>query len=281
MRSTDAPVRRPVAAAQVLAVGSGGARRRPDTLVTEEPMEIRVHGPGEPPSPLAVTMRTPGDDFELAAGFLLTEGILGGADDVDRIAYCVGPDGAQEFNVVTVRTRHPVVEGLPVRAFPVSSSCGLCGRASLDGLAARCAPVAGGPVVDAEVVRSLPDRLAGHQHLFGRTGGLHAAARFTPDGRLLAVREDVGRHNALDKLVGHALLTGALPCSSEVLVVSGRLSFEIVQKAAVAGIPVICAVSAPSNLAVAAATRLGQTVVGFLRGERFNVYSHPDRIAVA
>lgn len=278
MRSSDAPVRRPVAAAQVLAVGADGARRRPDTLVTEEPMEIRVHGPGERPTALAVTMRTPGNDFDLAAGFCLTEGVVEGAGDVERIAYCVGADGEQEFNVVTVRTRRPVVDRVPARNFAVNASCGLCGKAALDDVHVRCAPVGEGPLVPAGVVRSLPERLAEHQRLFGQTGGLHAAARFTADGVLTSVREDVGRHNALDKLVGDALLQGALPCSSDVLLVSGRLSFELVQKAAVAGIPVLCAVSAPSNLAVAAAERFGQTVVGFLRDDRFNVYTHPRRI---
>jgi FdhD protein len=280
-------VRRPVTATSVVEVDVDGVRSRPDRLVTEEPMEIRVHGPGEAPAALAVTMRTPGTDFELAAGFLRTEGLIDGAADLSTIAYCrtatdagtkPSPHEAQQFNVVTVRVRHPIVAEISTRRFLATSACGVCGKAALDELDVRCAPVGPGPVVPASVVRTLPARLAEHQRLFGQTGGLHAAARFTPAGDLVAVREDVGRHNALDKLVGHALLERTLPLRGEVLLVSGRLSFELVQKAAVAGLPVLCAVSAPSSLAVAAAERFGQTVVGFLRGDRFNIYAHAHRI---
>jgi FdhD protein len=278
MNRTAAPVRRPTTAASVLAVEPDGARRRPDRLVTEEPLEIRVHGPREEPVALAVTMRTPGSDFELAAGFCRTEGVLRDAGDLDTIAYCLNGEGEQEYNVVTLRMRRAIVAQVTGRNFVANSSCGVCGKATLDDLAVRCDPVGAGPVVPASVVRSLPARLAGHQQLFGETGGLHAAARFTATGELVAVREDVGRHNALDKLVGAALLERGLPLRGEVLLVSGRLSFELVQKAAVAGLPVLCAVSAPSSLAVATAERFGQTVVGFLRDDRFNVYSHPERI---
>jgi FdhD protein len=277
---TAAPARRPTTATSVLAVEPDGARRRPDRLVTEEPLELRVHGPGEAPAPLAVTMRTPGNDFELAAGFCRTEGIVEGPNDIETIAYCLNGDGEQEYNVVTLRLRRPVAAEITSRRFLSTSACGVCGKAALDELEVRCDPVGPGPVVPASVVRSLPARVAEHQRLFGETGGLHAAARFAPTGELVAVREDVGRHNALDKLIGSALLERALPLGDEVLLVSGRLSFELVQKSAVAGLSVLCAVSAPSSLAIATAERFGQTVVGFLRDDRFNVYTHPERIDV-
>jgi FdhD protein len=278
VKLSSAPVRRPVTAANVLAVGTDSVRTRPDRLVTEEPMEIRLHGPGEPAVPLVVTMRTPGNDFELAAGFCRTEGLIESAADIDTLAYCLGDEGEQLFNVVTMRLWRPVVDEIGTRRFVSTSACGICGKASLDELDVRCAPVGPGPVVAASVVRALPARLAEHQRLFGQTGGLHAAARFSVAGALISVREDVGRHNALDKLVGNALLERELPLGGEALLVSGRLSFELVQKAAVAGIPLLCAVSAPSSLAVAAAERFGQTVVGFLRDDRFNVYTHAERI---
>jgi FdhD protein len=277
-----AVVRRPVTATKVLAVSTDEVRTRPDRLVTEEPLEIRVHGPGEQPVPLAVTMRTPGHDFELAAGFCLTEGVITAASDIATIGYCRtagdDADAEQRFNVVTVHVRHPIVAGIAGRRFLATSACGVCGKAAIDDLAVRCGAVRPGPVVPASTIRTLPERLAEHQRLFGETGGLHAAARFDPSGTLVTVREDVGRHNALDKLVGRGALDGALPLSDEVLLVSGRLSFELVQKAAVAGIPVLCAVSAPSSLAVATAERFGQTVVAFLRDDRFNVYTGAERV---
>jgi FdhD protein len=250
--------------------------------VTEEPLEIRVHGPRQEPVAFAVTMRTPGSDFELAAGLLCTEGLIASADDVETIEYCLAGVGEQQYNIVTVRVRTPVAaDELRARRYLANSSCGICGKAALDEVEVRCAPVGEGPGVPAGVVRQLPELLAARQNVFDRTGGLHAAARFAAAGELVAVREDVGRHNALDKLIGHALLERALPLADNVLLVSGRLSFELVQKAAIAGIPVLCAVSAPSSLAVAAAERFGQTVVGFLRGERFNVYTHRERIDLA
>ena len=242
-------------------------------------MEIRVHGPGQEPRPLAVTMRTPGHDFELAVGFCRTEHILGDADELDTVAYCLAGEGTQEYNVVTVRLRHPVADAEP-RAFAVSASCGICGKATLDDVEQHCVPVAPGPVVSRQLIGSLPSRLRAHQRVFDATGGLHASAWFDADGDVVAVREDVGRHNALDKLVGHALLERRLPMSDAVLMVSGRVSFEIVQKAAIAGIPILCAVSAPSSLAVEAAQRFGQTLVGFVRDDRANVYSHPERVDV-
>jgi FdhD protein len=277
---TEAPVRRPTSLANVLAVEPGRAQQRGDRLVTEEPLELRVHGPGEAPASLAVTMRTPGHDFELAAGFCRTEGVVSGADEIETIAYCLGGAGEQEYNVVTVRLRRAVAADVVGRRFLATSACGVCGKGALDELEVRCEPVQGGPEVAASVLRSLPVRLAEHQRWFGETGGLHAAAAFTASGDLDMVREDVGRHNALDKLVGHALLERQLPLDSHVLLVSGRLSFELVQKAAVAGIAVVCAVSAPSSLAVATAERFGQTLVGFLRDDRFNVYTHAHRIRV-
>ncbi len=261
-------------------VEAAGSRVRPDHLVTEEPMEIRVHGPGEEPMPLVVTMRTPGNDFELAVGFCVTEGLITDPHDLATVAYCVGPDGLQEFNVVTLRFRRPIVASIRERRFAATASCGLCGKAALDDLEVRCSAVGSGPTIAASVVLTLPDRLAESQAVFERTGGLHAAAIFGSDGTLVSVREDVGRHNAVDKLVGEALLARRLPLSDSLLMVSGRLSFELVQKAAVAGIPVLCAVSAPSSLAVKTAERFGQTVVGFLRDGRFNIYSHAERIHV-
>ena len=288
VQARDLAVRRPVTTAQVVTVDGESVTTRRDQLATEEPMEIRVQGPGQEPVAFAVTMRTPGNDFELAAGLCRTEGLIEGASDLDTIAYCLtaalAPDAErpeQQYNVVTVRLRTPVPDDLRERRYLASSSCGICGKAALDEVEVRCAPVGPGPQVAASVVRALPDLLGARQRVFDQTGGLHAAARFTAAGDLVVVREDVGRHNALDKLIGHALLEGALPLADQVLLVSGRLSFELVQKAAIAGIPVLCAVSAPSSLAVAAADRFGQTIVGFLRGERFNVYTHPDRIDLA
>jgi len=266
----------------VLSVDDGIATSRRDQVATEEPMEIRVQGRGQEPVAFAVAMRTPGNDFELAAGLCRTEGIVDDPTDVETIAYCVatetGDRPEQRYNIVTVRLRRPVPDDLRERRYLANSSCGICGKAALDEVEVRCAPVGAGPRVAASTLRALPEQLATGQRVFDETGGLHAAARFTVTGELVAVREDVGRHNALDKLVGHALLERELPLSDQLLLVSGRLSFELVQKAAIAGIPVLCAVSAPSSLAVAAAERFGQTVVGFLRGPRFNVYAHPDRI---
>jgi FdhD protein len=264
---------------QVLAVDGNGARRRPDALATEEPMEIRLQGRNAPEAePLVVTMRTPGNDFELAAGFLLTEGVITHADEIEHLAYCLGGEGEQLYNVVTARLRVPVPDEVASHRFLANSSCGVCGKAALEDVEVRTKPVRPGPTISAGTISTLPEQLTRHQRVFGLTGGLHAAARFAPDGTLLAAREDVGRHNALDKLVGHALLERALPLDHDVLLVSGRLSFELVQKAAVAGIPMLCAVSAPSSLAVAAAEELGQTVVGFVRDGRFNVYAHPERV---
>jgi FdhD protein len=274
----DAPLRKPTSTAQVVAVEQGRARRRSDQLVSEEPMEIRLHGPGEEPAPVVVTMRTPGNDFELAVGFCVTEGLLHTPDDLASAAYCLGGDGEQLYNVVTVRRRTPAVAEIRGRTFVATASCGLCGKATLDDIEQRVPPIADGPVVPASVLVTLPEQLRAHQRVFGVTGGLHAAARFGADASLRAVREDVGRHNALDKLIGNAFLDRLLPLSDQIVLVSGRVSFELVQKAAIAGVPILCAVSAPSSLAVNAAERFGLTIVGFLRGDRFNVYSRSERV---
>jgi FdhD protein len=252
--------------------------RRPDRLATEEPMEIRVAGPGQVPEPVTVTMRTPGHDFELAVGFLYTEGLVG-PSDVAAVKYCELPDDEeQRYNIVTVELRRPAAATSRLRSFPASSSCGLCGTATLDEVERRCPPVAPGPAVPGSVLPTLPGRLRAGQRLFEETGGLHGAALAGADGTVGCVREDVGRHNAVDKVVGHAVLGRAVPLSGRVLMVSGRVSFEIVQKAAMAGIGVIGAVSAPSSLAVEAAERLGVTVAGFIRDGGYNLYSHPERV---
>ncbi len=267
-----------VTSVRVCAVDGDTARERPDKVVTEEPMEIRLHGPGQEPAALAVTMRTPGNDFELAVGFCFTEGVLPSPDELDTVAYCLAGEGEQEYNVVTIKLRHPVDRRGHQRTFVANASCGLCGKTTLDEVEQQCAPVGTGPIVARSVISALPERLRAAQTVFDATGGLHAAACFSAGGELVAVREDVGRHNALDKLVGHALLERQLPLRGDVLMVSGRVSFEIVQKAAMAGIPVLCAVSAPSSLAIDAARRLGQTMVGFVRGDTANVYTHPERV---
>ena len=241
-------------------------------------MEIRAGGPGQEPSQVAVTMRTPGSDFELAAGFLFTEGLIAGADDIESIAYCDLPEEEQEYNVVTVRLTRPFDPEALRRNFFASSSCGVCGKASLDDVEVRCPTLPPGPVVAASTVTGLPDALRQSQRIFEETGGLHASGLFGSDGDLEVLREDVGRHNAVDKVVGWAVLGRAVPLSGTILQVSGRLSFEIVQKAAVAGVPIVSAVSAPSSLAVGAGDRLGVTVAGFVRDGGLNVYSHPERI---
>jgi FdhD protein len=274
------PLRRNVTTTRVMAVREGSRFERADRLAGEEPMEIRAGGPGQEPTSVAVTMRTPGNDFELAAGFLYTEGLLEGRDEIASVAYCELPAEEQAYNVVTVRLARPFDGEALRRNFFATSSCGVCGKAAIEEVRVACAPLPPGPVVSDAVVVSLPQALRKAQRVFEQTGGLHAAGLFDVDGQALAVREDVGRHNAVDKLVGWALLDGSLPLSDRVLMVSGRVGFEIVQKAGVAGIPILCAVSAPSSLAVDVAGELGMTVVGFVRGRGFNVYSHPERIDV-
>ncbi len=277
--SDETVLRRNVRPIRVLAVRDGSRSERADTLAAEEPLEIRVEGPGQAPVQVAVTMRTPGGDFELAAGFLFTEGLVA-PGEVRRVAYCDDLDDAdQRFNVVTVTLGRPFDADRLRRNFYATSSCGVCGKAALDDVEVRCQPVAPGPVVPVTLLTALPDRLRAAQRVFERTGGLHAAGLFTAEGEPIAVREDVGRHNAVDKVIGERLLAGEMPLAGRILQVSGRASFEIVQKAAVAGIPIVAAVSAPSSLAVEAGERFGQTIVGFVRDGGANVYSHPERIA--
>lgn len=263
-----------------------GETRRPDTLAVEEPLEIRVGG-----TPLVVTMRTPGHDVELAAGFLVSEGAISRGDQFRSAIHCGGPGtggplaGTAEntYNVLDMALAPDVV--LPTadltRNFYTTSSCGLCGKASIDAVETVSAYDVGGDdvVVDAEFLAGLPDLLRAQQAVFDKTGGLHAAALFDADsGELLVVREDVGRHNAVDKVVGWAVLADRLPLRRTVLQVSGRASFELVQKAIMAGIPILAAVSAPSSLAVDLAEAAGLTLVGFSRGASMNVYSRADRI---
>jgi FdhD protein len=248
---------------------------RPDTLAVEEPLEIRVAG-----EPLMVTMRTPGDDMDLAAGFLVSEGVVRRTDELTSMRYCAGADetGENSYNVLDLTLTVPAPRP---RAFFTSSSCGLCGSASLDAVRQTASYDVSSDTLVASptLLSSLPDRLRQAQKVFAKTGGLHAAGLFNAAGELLCLREDVGRHNAVDKVVGWALREGRLPLTGTVLMVSGRASFELVQKAWLAGIPCLAAVSAPSSLAVDLATEAGMTVVGFLRGDTMNVYSAPHRVA--
>ncbi len=263
--------------------GDGSVRQRPDTLSAEEPFEIRVGPPGPGKrAPLAVTMRTPGDDLDLALGFLFTEGVIRSADDVLTAQLCAGTDTPNTYNVVDVvlgpDVPAPVTD--PSRNFYTTSSCGVCGKASIDAIRTRSIfPVADDRTpVSPRVLASLPDRLRERQRAFERTGGLHAAGLFDANGELLVIREDVGRHNAVDKVIGWAVRAGRLPLTGHVLMVSGRASFELTQKAWMAGIPLLAAVSAPSTLAVDLAEEAGMTLVGFLRGTSMNVYAGADRI---
>ncbi|MBD0363045.1 MAG: formate dehydrogenase accessory sulfurtransferase FdhD [Coleofasciculus sp. C3-bin4] len=269
--------------ATVWVVENGKVRSRSDQLATEEPLEIRLVSPQKT---VAVTMRTPGADFELTAGFLYSEGVVSSREDIDRISYCVDPDvdGEQRYNIVNVKLKEGLSPDLqPLeRHFFTTSACGVCGKASLEALRLRgCPVIPEGPEVSAEVIYSLPEQLRAAQRVFSTTGGLHAAGLFDTQGQLLSVREDVGRHNALDKLVGSAVLSDQLPLNNHIVMVSGRSSFEILQKCLTAGVPIVCAVSAPSSLAVALAREFGITLVGFLRGERFNVYAGRERLAIA
>jgi FdhD protein len=265
---------------RVRVVEDGHARVRPDSLATEEPMEIRLVSGGSRQT-VAVTMRTPGADFELAAGFLYGEGIISSSEEIQKISYCVDVDAEQRFNIVNVELRGNRGYDLrPLeRHFYTTSACGVCGKASLEQLELRgCPVIPPGPRVGAQTIYSLPEKLREAQGLFEATGGLHAAALFDEEGGLVVLREDVGRHNATDKLVGWALLEGRLPLRDHIVMVSGRSSFEIMQKCLVAGVPIVCAISAPSSLAVDVAREFGMTLVGFLRGNKFNVYAGPERI---
>jgi FdhD protein len=266
--------RRVVDRRTVVAVREGTVTRRADSLAGEEPMEIRVNG-----TAISVTMRTPGNDFELALGFCLTEGLVGDPGAVRSIRYCVG-DEAQEYNVVDVHLVDPtpVPDSLRRNVY-TTSSCGLCGTASIDAVRKSVPDVSGDPLrLAPEVLASFPERLRGAQRVFEKTGGLHAAGVFDADGELICLREDVGRHNAVDKVIGWAATARRLPLDGHALMVSGRIAFEIAQKALVAGFPLVAAVSAPSSLAVRLAESAGMTLVGFLRGTSMNIYCGAERV---
>jgi FdhD protein len=254
-------------------IDGGTVTRRPDTISVEEPLELQVNG-----RPLAVTMRTPGDDVDLAHGFLLTEGVITDPSDVLVAKHCMDTS----LNVLEIKLRPDLAPPAtdPTRHFYTASSCGTCGKASIEAVrVASIFSVADDPVVIAPAVLSaLPDLLRSRQKAFARTGGLHAAGLFTPAGEAVCIREDVGRHNAVDKVLGWALRSGKLPLTGHILLVSGRASFELTQKATMAGVPVLAAVSAPSTLAVDLAAEIGLTLVGFLRGQSMNVYTRPERI---
>ena len=288
-----------------IALGADGAavRRRADTVAVEEPLEIRIAG-----EPLTVTMRTPGHDLELAAGFLVSEGVLGASGDLRAAIHCGGPGTApaatplialggppvatlapapaeNTYNVLDIALAPGPAEAVSglARAFATTSACGVCGAASIDAIEkqSRHDVSVDAVTVGAALLSGLPDRLRAGQAAFDKTGGLHAAALFdAATGELLVLREDIGRHNAVDKVIGWAVLDDRLPLSGTVLQVSGRASFELVQKAVMAGIPLLSAVSAPSSLAVELASRAGLTLVGFVRGASMNVYARPDRVSV-
>jgi FdhD protein len=256
--------------------GKSPARLFKDELAAEEPLELRVNG-----DPLAVLMRSPGDDRELCAGFLLSEGIIRFASEISLITRCEDAGKGREENVLNalLAKGHSFDPKKSARNFFASSSCGLCGKASIDAITQRFKPLKSrGPKVGRALLGSLPALLGEAQAAFKKTGGLHASALFDIHGGLLGVREDVGRHNALDKLIGHGVLNGLLPYSSHVLLVSGRTSFEILQKSLSARIPIVAGIGAPSSLAVDFAKESGQTLLGFLRPGSMNVYSHPGRV---
>ena len=282
MANIAAAVRRKVANWTVTSVRKDGSlATKPDVLVTEEPLEIRAESLQQEAQSIAVTMRTPGHDFELAVGFLFTEGMIKRADDVRTVRYCQLPDSAeQQFNVVTVSLAVPFDEALSRRGMVTLASCGICGTTSIEQLAQITSRIdlATGPVMTAQMLTQLPDIIRKAQPTFDRTGGLHAAGLVDASGQTYCVREDIGRHNAVDKVIGKAVLDSKLPISNHALVVSGRLSFEIIQKAAMAGIAFIAAVGAPSNLAVETAEDLGITLVGFVRDGTANIYTHKHRI---
>ncbi len=256
----------------VLKIDEQQPRLVEDDLVMEEPLEIRVNGES-----VTVTMRTPGDDFDLAVGLLWTEGIIKSRDEIGTIAYCPDEEQPQLKNIVNVVLVDASRKVESSRRLWSNSSCGLCGKATLDAIYQVCRPITSNITVGFDLLCSLPSRLRQAQANFERTGGIHAVALFDTQGSLLMLREDIGRHNAVDKVLGAALL-GGLPLSELIMMVSGRLGFEIAQKAVVAGVPIVASISAPSSLAVELAKDIGMTAIGFLRGRSMNVYSHPERI---
>jgi FdhD protein len=257
---------------------SGTSRRRVETLAVEEPLEIRING-----EPFLVTMRTPGDDIDLVHGLLLSESVVRMRSDVIGARYCdgAGTDGRNTYNVLDVRLAGHVMPPLPdlQRKVLTTSACGICGTTTIEQvLRASAFRLPGGVTIRPDVVQTAPEQLRSRQRGFDRTGGLHAAGLMSADGALLCVREDVGRHNAVDKVVGWALREDRLPLANSILIVSGRASFELTQKAVLAGVPLLAAVSAPSSLAVDLAQQAGLTLVGFVRGQTMNIYTHPERV---
>lgn len=261
-------------------------RRYQDILAVEEPLEMRlvfIENGRRLDKSLAITMRTPGDDFELVAGFLFSEGIIQNRDELEQISYCVGLEKEkQQYNVVSVQLRLGVgfdADRL-LRHFYMTSSCGVCGKASLEALQIRGCPTLpqDHPIISGKIISDLTEKLRQAQSVFERTGGLHAAALFDASGNLISLREDVGRHNAVDKLIGERLLANKIPLFDYLMLVSGRAGFEIVQKALMAGIPLVAAVGAPSSLAVDLAREFGMTLLGFVRNESFNIYTGAQRV---
>lgn len=268
---------------KIWSVNNNKVRSQTDFLATEEPLEIRLVDPAQT---IAITMRTPGADFELVAGFLYTEGVITQRKDIQTIRHCIDTqvDGAQQYNIVNIKLQDGLVANLPSleRHFFTSSACGVCGKTSIESLKVRgCQVINTNYSVSTETIYHLANQLNSAQKIFATTGGLHAAALFNYQGKLLKLREDIGRHNALDKLIGSALLADEIPLTNHIIMVSGRASFEILQKCIVARTPVVCSVSAPSSLAVSLAQEFGITLVGFLRNQRFNVYSGWERITVS
>jgi FdhD protein len=268
---------------QVWVVEESKIRTRSDYLAAEEPLEIRLVNPKQT---VAITMRTPGADFDLATGFLYSEGVIHQQQDIIKMSYCLDADGdgEQRYNIVNIELREELQLNLfsLERHFLTTSACGICGKASIESIKIRgCPTIATQRSICPEIIYSLTDKLRAAQGIFTATGGLHAAALFDFEGQLLKLREDVGRHNALDKLIGSAFLANELPLNDRIVMVSGRSSFEILQKCINAGVPIVCAVSAPSSLAVSVAQEFGVTLIGFLRGQKFNVYSGFERICLS
>lgn len=265
---------------KISAVKNNKIETRSDYLATEEPLQIRLDNPKHT---LAITMRTPGADFDLAAGFLYSEGVINKREDIEKINYCLDRDleTEQRYNIVNISLKPGSLTNLPSlqRHFFTTSACGVCGKANIESLQLKGYPkITSNLVITSQIIYNLSDKLRQAQGIFTATGGLHAAALFNNEGQLLKLREDVGRHNALDKLIGSAFLTDELPLNNSIVMVSGRSSFELVQKCIVAGVPILCSVSAPSSLAVSLAREFELTLIGFLRGERFNIYSGTKRI---
>lgn len=277
---TQETIRKPTTDVKIVAIRNQINTSRPDVLATEEPMEIRLSGPNQEPTAVTLTMRTPGNDFELAVGLLYSEGIITSFEDISTVRYCANiSDDEQRYNVVTVELTRPYFpDSIRQRNFMSNSSCGICGTSTIDDLSIRAKPIVDSELYPISTILQLPGRLKTGQKIFKITGGLHGAGIVDHCGNLELVREDIGRHNALDKIIGHYLLQQSLPMHNKILVLSGRVGFELVQKAAIAQIPLIVAVSAPSSLAVNTAKKIGITIIGFTRDDNANIYSCPERI---